>query len=252
MAPIGSTNLNDGATRIGQEYPSILRRSQRIASSSQTPLRQEIRVRNSRSSSSSPTRTRQSKPIQPQVVYHQQHQPARASAQPNYYGQMREDTPVIRNQRLLSEDEDNVFQSSRIAQTSAAHVADNTVQRHASHITNAMLLETPGRIRTLIDRFTPSALSKRILSNSLPPEPSSPLLSIPTVRANKVRFDDSLVEGEQPENSKLIRAVLALIFIPFKFAWNNIQTMWNLVYYLSVYLFLWPAQKLFVVFLLEF
>lgn len=233
MAPIGSTNLNDGASRIRPEY---LRRSQRIASSSQTPLRQEIKARDS--NSSSPSRTRQVKPIQPQVTYHHHQPPA---VQPNFYGYLREDTPVIRNQKLYSEDEDNIFQSTRIPQFTREESSFSL----PSNTQNLMLLETPGRIRTLIDRLTPSALSKRILSNGLPPEPSSPLLSIPTVRANKVRFVD--VAEPTEENHLMAFFFNLVLFIP-RFVWNNIQTIWTVAYYLLVYPFQKTAIILFTVF----
>lgn len=263
MAPIGSTNLNEGACRIRQEYPPILRRSQRIASSSQTPLRQEIKLRagsgSNNSTSPSPTRTRQAKPIQPQVTYH----PQQLQTQPNFDNPytntnntsrnnqtlMRGDTPLIRQQAMFSEDEDNIFESTRITQPANENMGDfSTRQTATAH--NLMLLETPGRIRTLIDRLTPSALSKRILSNGLPPEPSSPLLSIPTVRANKVRFENDMdsetLESGSDENLLLTVLTNLVLFLP-RFFWNNIQTILTLAYYLFVYPFQKTAKILFTV-----
>lgn len=213
MAPNGAGNIDY------YEYPfsGNPRRSQRIASSAQTPLRNQIDFPRS----PSPNKTiRANKQIasKPQIVFFKNNSQAEHSEQ----------TPVVHAQKTnksgyISEEEDNVFQTQ-----SNHHEYRRAQKKHEPTAQELLMMDTPLKATSIFERFSPRSIANRTFASQV--TPSSPLLSIPTVKMNrtkKVGFED-----EQSEN---ISSIVAVVFgFPFKFFWNNIQTILKILYFVIV------------------
>lgn len=200
------------------------------------------------------------RPIKPQVRYHNMNADGADAYNNN------DNTPFIRKQLLLSEDDNNIFQAARINPTEAPNGrALQRVQREqnqptSNRVKELIMMETPSRIRNLVNRITPTVskiFSRPYLNNQIADQysPSSPLLSIPTVRANRQRpddmqfefneFDEYPLEAESPTtaNNFLNLTIKLLLFLPRLF-WNNLQMIWKIAYFVL----LLPFIKLFQVF----
>ena len=248
-----------------------MRRSQRIASSSQTPLRIDTRDTGAavqdRLSPTGPKR-----PIKPQVRLHNVETiPSNAATTALYNN---DNTPFIRKQLLLSEG-DNIFQATRINRPESPKsrpIRTNQqrlkqieqAQTTAGRVRELIMMDTPSRIRNLVDRITPtvSKIFSRSQSNieiSEPHVPSSPLLSMPTIKANKHRhatFAEEAqnfypeIEGEyrkEPSESppaSLLNLVSYLVLFFPRFCWNNLLTISKFGFYIFVYPFLKTYQFL--------
>jgi hypothetical protein len=251
-----------------------IRRSQRIATSSQTPL--QIDTRDARTGATVQERlspTGPKRPIKPQVRLHNVELiPSNAAVTTSYNN---DNTPFIRKQLLLSEG-DNIFQATRINRPESPKSRPIRLNQHrskqaeqsqttASRVRELIMMDTPSRIRNLVDRITPtvSKIFSRSQSNfdiSESQVPSSPLLSMPTIKANKQRhatFADeaqnfypevereysSKEPSESPPASLLNLVSYLVLFFP-RFCWNNLLVISRLGFYIFVFPFLKTFQFL--------